>query len=239
MNHCSSAKQPVGGTTLPRRCAFGFGIFALGLAATLLIPAGRLDWWGAWAYMGILALGGVITTPILLRVNPEMVEERFHLRRREAQRGDLAIGAVMVVMWFSALVVAGLDKRFGWSSAMSPSLQYVGVVVGGVGYALSMWAMAVNKFFALLVRIQTERGHVVVTSGPYGVVRHPGYAGGILLFMATPVILGSQWALIPMGLATGSLVIRTAVEDKSLQAGLDGYREYARKVPYRLLPGVW
>ena len=225
--------------TLAWRCGIGLGVFALGLAAILFIPAGRLEWWGAWAYMGILAFGGVISTPILLRVNPEMVEERFHLRRRAAQKADVEIGAVMVAFWFSALVGSGLDKRFGWSPAMSPSVQYVGVVIGSVGYILSIWAMAVNKFFALLVRIQTERGHVVVATGPYRFVRHPGYAGGILLFMATPVILGSQWAFIPMALAACSLVFRTAAEDHSLQEGLEGYREYACKVPYRLLPCVW
>ena len=227
------------GMNLPWRCGTALGIFGLGLAAILFIPAGRLDWWGAWAYIGLLVGGGVISTPILLRVNPEMVEERFHLRRRVAQKTDAVIGLVMTAFWFSALVVGGLDRRFGWSSGMSPWLQCVGLVIGSGGYVFAMWAMAVNKFFALLVRIQTERGHAVVTSGPYRLVRHPGYAGGVLLFLSTPVVLGSWWAFLPMGLATCSLVVRTTVEDNSLQEGLDGYRDYARKVPYRLLPRLW
>jgi protein-S-isoprenylcysteine O-methyltransferase Ste14 len=239
MNNDARPGTPSIGITLPWRCGIGIGVFSLGLAAILFIPAGRLDWWGAWAYFGILALGGAISTPILLRVNREMVEERFHLRRRAAQKADVAIGSVMAAFWFLALVEAGLDRRFSWSPAMSSSLQCVGLVIGSMGYVLSIWAMAVNKFFALLVRIQTERGHVVVASGPYRLVRHPGYGGGILLFISTPVILGSWWAFIPMGLATCSLVVRTAVEDKSLHEGLDGYREYAGKVPYRLLPCVW
>ena len=227
------------GITLPWRCGMALGIFALGLAAVLFIPAGRLDWWGAWAYFGILAVGGAISTPILLRVNREMVAERFHLRRRSAQKADVVIGSVMTAFWLLALVVAGLDQRWGWSPAMSSLLQCAGLVIGSVGYVFSMWAMTVNKFFALLVRIQTERRHTVVASGPYGFVRHPGYAGGILLFLSTPLILGSWWAFLPMGLATCSLVMRTAVEDKSLQKGLDGYRNYTHKVPYRLLPFVW
>lgn len=231
--------KPSSGTTLAWRCGIGLAIFALGLAAILFIPAGRLDWWGAWAYMGILALGGVISTPILLRVNPEMVEERFHLRRTAAQKADLGIGAVMVAFWYSALVGSGLDKRFGWSPAMSPSVQCVGVILGSAGYIISIWAMAVNKYFALLVRIQTERGHVVVASGPYRFVRHPGYAGGIMLFIATPLILGSLWAFIPMGLAFSLLVARTAMEDRTLQNDLNGYPDYAHRVCYRLLPGVW
>lgn len=226
-------------TTLPWRCGIALAIFASGLAATLFIPAGRLDWWGAWAYVGILAVGGAISTPILLRVNREVVEERFHLRRGAAQKTDLTITSIMTTFWFLALVEAGLDKRFSWSPPMSSSLQGTGLVIGSLGYLLGVWAVAVNKFFALLVRIQTERGHSVVASGPYHFVRHPGYAGGILLFITTPVILGSWWAFIPVGLATCSLLVRTAVEDRSLQEGLAGYREYAAKVPYRLLPFVW
>jgi protein-S-isoprenylcysteine O-methyltransferase Ste14 len=239
VNEHGPAEPPGGDRLLRPKCGIGLGVFALGLAAILFVPAGRLDWWGAWAYIGLLAGGGIVSTPILLRVNPAMVEERFHLRRQVAQRTDVVIGSVMTAFWLLALVEAGLDRRFGWSPGMSPLLQCMGLVIGSAGYAFSMWAMAVNKFFALLVRIQKERGHMVVTSGPYRWVRHPGYAGGILLFISTPLILGSQWAYIPMGLATLSLVLRTAAEDKSLHEGLDGYREYACKVPYRLLPYVW
>jgi protein-S-isoprenylcysteine O-methyltransferase Ste14 len=108
-----------------------------------------------------------------------------------------------------------------------------------LGWALFMWAMGANAFFSEAVRIQEERGHTVVTDGPYRYVRHPGYVGAILALFATPLLLGSLWALIPAGLATIGYVVRTALEDKTLQEELDGYTEYAQQTRYRLLPGVW
>ena len=114
-----------------------------------------------------------------------------------------------------------------------------GLVVFVLGMGLMTWAMIVNNFFSLVVRIQKDRGHTVVSSGPYAYVRHPGYIGGILFQLATPVMLGTLWALVPAGLAACLIVIRTVLEDKTLQAELDGYKDYAARVRYRLLPGVW
>jgi len=122
---------------------------------------------------------------------------------------------------------------------ISLPLQIATLVVAVLAYALVVWATAANAFFSQVVRIQKERGHTVATSGPYRYVRHPGYVGTILFELATPVMLGSWWALIPGGLSALLLVVRTALEDKTLHKGLDGYRGYAARVRYRLLPGVW
>ena len=122
---------------------------------------------------------------------------------------------------------------------MVPAFQFVGLVTTSLGYFLAVWAMAVNKFFAWFVRIQKDRGHHAVVSGPYQFVRHPGYVGGILMMISTPAMLGSVWAFIPMGLAICTLVVRTAREDWILREELDGYRGYARRVRYRLFPCVW
>ena len=113
------------------------------------------------------------------------------------------------------------------------------LAVAVLGYTLVVWATAANAFFAQTVRIQRERGHAVATGGPYQFMRHPGYAGTILFELAVPVMLGSWWALVPGSLVALLIIIRTALEDRTLQKELDGYQEYAKRVHYRLLPGIW
>ena len=122
---------------------------------------------------------------------------------------------------------------------MSLTLQIVALVVAVLCYALIVWAMAANAFFSKVVRIQDDRGHTVATGGPYRIVRHPGYVGGILFELATPIMLGSWWALIPGGFTALFFVVRTALEDKTLHEELPGYAEYAQQTRYRLLPGIW
>jgi protein-S-isoprenylcysteine O-methyltransferase Ste14 len=141
----------------------------------------------------------------------------------------------MMVMW----IVAGLDLRYGWLSGITPSAQIAALLIVIAGYALVVWATGTNAFFSQVVRIQTERGHTVISSGPYRYVRHPAYVGMILLVLGAPIMLGSWWALLPGGLSALLVVLRTALEDRTLQADLAGYREYAGRVRYRLLPGVW
>jgi len=108
-----------------------------------------------------------------------------------------------------------------------------------LGIVVLVWAMAANKFFSATVRIQEERGHTVATGGPYRYVRHPGYVGWLMLTLATPVVLGSRWALVPAGITVILTILRTALEDRTLHSELEGYREYAERVRYRLLPGIW
>jgi len=137
------------------------------------------------------------------------------------------------------LLVAGFDDRWGWSPRLAVAVQVAGFAAVALGDVLFAWAMASNQFFSSVVRIQQDRGHTVQTGGPYRFVRHPGYVGTIVPALATPLALGSLWAFIPAALLSAVIVVRTALEDKTLQDELAGYAEYAQRTRYRLLPGVW
>jgi protein-S-isoprenylcysteine O-methyltransferase Ste14 len=137
------------------------------------------------------------------------------------------------------LLIAGLDQLLDWSPAFSLPVKILALVFILAGYALGAYALIENRFFSGMVRIQTERGHQVVSTGPYRWMRHPGYAGALLVYLATPVFLDSSWASLPAIFLTTALVIRTSLEDHTLQEELAGYRDYAGRVRYRLLPGVW
>ncbi len=136
-------------------------------------------------------------------------------------------------------ILAGLDQRYGWTGGLPLAAQIAALILCALGYALVVWATATNAYFSQIVRIQSERGHKVVTDGPYRYVRHPAYAGAILYELATPILLASWWALIPSGLNVVMLILRTALEDRTLQAELAGYKGYAHHVRQRLVPGVW
>jgi protein-S-isoprenylcysteine O-methyltransferase Ste14 len=138
-----------------------------------------------------------------------------------------------------APIVAGLDERFGWSPQTAPAIHLIGLTFFALGQGLFSWAMALNKYFSTLVRIQIDRGHTVATSGPYRYIRHPSYTGYIVSFLGMSLALGSLWALTPTGLIACLLVVRTALEDRTLQDELPGYKDYAERVRYRLLPGIW
>lgn len=144
----------------------------------------------------------------------------------------LSVGHILVI-------VAGLDHRYGWSPEFPLWLIVLGLILISLGYAFATWALAENRFFSSMVRIQTDRGHVVCDSGPYRLVRHPGYAGNIPPLLGIVLALGSVWALIPAVVALSITVVRTALEDRTLQEELPGYRDYAQRVRYRLIPGVY
>jgi protein-S-isoprenylcysteine O-methyltransferase Ste14 len=210
----------------------------VGQGAVLFVSAGRIDWAAGWAYV-LLTLAWVAGTgAVLIPWNPDLLAERLR-PRKGAKTWDVLIMSLVGVVLIALYVVGGLDERHGWSVGIAPAGQIAAGVVMGLGYALVVWATAANRFFSLIVRIQVERGHVVATGGPYRWVRHPAYVGGILGYLAGPILLGSWWALVPGILCTFLMVLRTALEDRTLQAELAGYREYAGRVRYRLLPGVW
>jgi protein-S-isoprenylcysteine O-methyltransferase Ste14 len=206
----------------------------------LFLCAGRLDWAWGWVLLGVVAAVLAAHPLILIPINPELLAEREKgLSDKAVRAWDQRItglaGALLIASW----VVAGLDVRFGWTGPLSLAYHAGGLLITVLGYALFLWAMASNAFFAEGVRIQEERGHTVATRGPYRCVRHPGYVGSILSILATPCLLGSPWALIP-GVASGAMfVVRTYLEDRTLREELPGYEEYAHQTRYRLLPGVW
>jgi len=208
----------------------------LWLGAFLFISAGRLDWPAAWIYTGIATVDGIL---LLLLVSPELMRERTH-PKADAKAWDRVFARLTGPLGSTViLVVAGLDKRFGWSSQVPLAVQVAGLIAFMLGMGLLTWAMAVNNYFSLVVRIQTDRGHTVVTGGPYRYVRHPGYVAGIIFQLGTPLLLGALWALVPAGLTALLLVVRTTLEDRTLLNELEGYWEYAQQTRYRLLPGVW
>jgi protein-S-isoprenylcysteine O-methyltransferase Ste14 len=208
------------------------------VALTLFLPAGRLDWAMGWALVGLYALWVAATALVLIPNNPELYLERA-TRREGGKTWDTVILSIIGLTTMAKHVVAGLDVRFGWTVPLPLALQLAAMGVAALGYALMTWALAVNAFFSKVVRIQEDRGQRVVTRGPYRLVRHPGYVGTIAFELATPIMLGSLWALIPGVLAASLTVVRTVLEDRTLRQELDGYQEYARHVPHRLLPGVW
>jgi protein-S-isoprenylcysteine O-methyltransferase Ste14 len=204
----------------------------------LFLSAGRLDWIWAWVLIGLNLVGISINAVFMLRRHPDTVAERG--RPGEMRNWDKVIGGLWAVMnFFLVLLLAGLDVRWGWTFRLTLAWHLMGAVVFAQGFVLTSWAMISNAFFSTVVRIQEDRGHTVYNGGPYRVVRHPGYVGAILQSLATPILLGSLWALIPGGVAALLMGARTALEDRMLHKELAGYPEYARQVKYRLLPGVW
>lgn len=208
------------------------------LPLLLFLSAGTLAWPMAWALCALTAGWVAATAAVVIPRHPELLAERVG-PKRGGKRWDTVILSCMGLVSLVGYVVAGLEVRSQGTTGISLPLQIGALVVVAFGYALLVWATGTNAFFALTVRIQTERGHTVATQGPYRFVRHPGYVGGVLLNLATPVMLGSWWALIPFWLVVSLTVLRTALEDRSLKAELAGYVDYASTVRYRLLPGVW
>jgi len=218
-----------------------FAAFTLLLPAVLFIAAGRLNWVWAWVYVGIVVFFTLVSRVAVIRTNPDLIAERAQSLEREDVRGwdRLILFFLLLIGPLAMMIVAGLDERFGWSPQILLAPRLVALAVMVLGYTLSTWAMAVNRYYSAVVRIQKDRGQTVVTDGPYRFVRHPSYATGIVSSLMIPILLGSLWALIPTILVALGTIIRTALEDKTLLEELDGYEGYAAQVRYRLLPGVW
>ena len=214
------------------------GLFTLVQVASLFIASGRLDWVMAWVYIGVYLAGMGVNALVLIPTNPELVVERAQSRGKRDL--DRALAGVMALFGPASIcIVAGLDARFGWSPGIPPAPLIAALAIAVLGSLLTTWAMASNRFFYGVLRIAKDRGHTVATSGPYRYVRHPGYVGAIAFDLAAPLMLGSLWALIPAGLTTGAIILRTALEDRTLREELPGYAEYTQQVRYRLLPGIW
>jgi protein-S-isoprenylcysteine O-methyltransferase Ste14 len=212
--------------------------FVLILTAILVIAVGRWDWAMGWFYMAMYA-GVTVIAVLVVPLDPELVQERTQIKEgvKAWDKRITVIGSVLYPL--AILVVAGLDTRYGWSLRVSPTLQFAALAVAAVGNLMSVWATAVNRFYSRFVRIQKERGHVVISDGPYRYMRHPGYLGQIIFSLASALALGSLWALIPGGLFAVLLVVRTVLEDRTLQDELEGYKEYTQRVRHRLIPYIW
>jgi protein-S-isoprenylcysteine O-methyltransferase Ste14 len=195
-------------------------------------------WLWAWVLLGIYLVSVFINSAFMLRTSPETIAERG--QPKEMKDWDKLVGGLWGLAQFLLLpLVAGLDVRFGWTRELSTPWHLAGAVVFAAGLGLFGWAMITNAYFSTVVRIQSDRGQSVCSTGPYRFVRHPGYVGAILQSFGMPFLLGSFWALVPGLAAAGLMLVRTYLEDRTLQAELPGYREFARQVRYRLVPGLW
>jgi protein-S-isoprenylcysteine O-methyltransferase Ste14 len=212
------------------------GIVVMGVA--LFWSAGKIDWWPAWAAIAVMLAWITATAIVIFRFNPDLLAERLG-PRKGAKPWDTAIMSILGLTQLVRYIVAGLDQRYGWTGSFPLATQVAALTVCALGYGLFVWATASNTFFSQIVRIQSERGHTVVTGGPYHYLRHPAYAGAILYELAVPILLASWWASIASGLSVMLLILRTTLEDRTLQAELTGYVDYARQVRHRLLPGIW
>lgn len=199
------------------------------------------DWWQAWVFSVLIVAAGIGGRIWAERRHPGLLAERQDFEKAPGVKPwDKVLAPLMgMSVSFPLVIVAGLDHRFGWSPVFPIWLNTLGFILIAIGYAFAVWALVENRFFSSMVRIQTDRGHVLCDSGPYRIMRHPGYAGNILPLPGIVLALGSVWTLIPAAVALIIAVIRTALEDRTLQKELPGYREYTAKVKYRLIPFIW
>ncbi len=205
-----------------------------------MIVSGQWDWWQAWAYAVASISAFIVSRLIANRRHPDLIKERARfMEAKDTKPWDKVLAPLLGLGSILILVAAGLEKYYVQTPASSLIWNLIALFGILLGYGFSSWALIENRFFSGTVRIQTERGHHVVSTGPYRIVRHPGYAGGMLGYLFIPPLLDSLWAWIPTLLLCVVMVVRTALEDKTLQAELPGYKEFAQKTRYRLLPGVW
>jgi protein-S-isoprenylcysteine O-methyltransferase Ste14 len=208
----------------------------------LLVCGGDLGWWQAWVYSVLIVAVGIGGRIWAERRHPGLLAERQNIEKikKSTKTWDKVLAPLMALsVSFPLVIVAGLDHRGGWSPVFPLWLMMLGFILISLGYAFATWALVENRFFSSTVRIQTDRGHEVCDSGPYRIVRHPGYAGNIPPLLGIVLALGSVWTLIPAAVALIIAVIRTVLEDQALQDELPGYQDYTRRVHYRLIPGLY
>jgi protein-S-isoprenylcysteine O-methyltransferase Ste14 len=211
--------------------------FGLLPAVVLCVLAGRWDLWNVWATAGIFMVWFTFQTLAIYRKSPDILKERMKLGT--GGRVRFPVGLAFVVVNMLQWIIAGLDQRFHWSNIVPPVGVVAGIVIFAIGWGLFTWAALVNPFFSPEVRIQADRGQRAIHEGPYAIVRHPGYATNLLAVVASGLALNSLLSIIPAVIFAAVTVRVTAFEDRMLHDELAGYAEYAAKVRYRLIPGVW
>ena len=206
--------------------------------AILFLPAGKFDWWEGWTFILVFLIATSVLGLWMRRKDPELLSERSQ-PGENVERWDRIIMSIYTILLIIMLIVAGIDS--GRLDLSSPPLFLR--LAGWCGLAISLlmvaWTMSSNTFLSKMVRIQDDRGHVVVTQGPYRYIRHPMYVGVILAMISTPLVLGSFWALIPAGMIVILFIVRTYLEDNALKEKLSGYSDYSAQVRFRLIPGIW
>ena len=213
----------------------------LSIPIILLVCGWDFSWWQAWVFLVLIVTAGIGGRIWAERRHPGILAERFKcLKDQDVKSWDKIIAPLMALsLSFPLVIVAGLDHYFAWSPLFPIWMNLLGFVLITFGYAFASWALIENRFFTSLVRIQKDREHEVCNSGPYRIVRHPGYAGNICALPGIVLALSSVWTLIPVVIAIIIAVIRTELEDRTLQEELKGYKEYVQRVRYRLIPGIY
>jgi protein-S-isoprenylcysteine O-methyltransferase Ste14 len=227
-------------TLISPRTIIGLFIALVVIPFSPLWISWRWTWWQAWVYGGLLVVTFIVSRALSATRHPDLLEERANsLQAENVKPWDKVLAPLMAFGIAFITVIAGIEQRISAADTFNLTVEMIALAVIIIGYIVASYALYENKFFSGVVRIQTERDHQVVSSGPYRVVRHPGYSGALLTYLATPFFLDSMWALLGVLAFTVITVIRTRLEDQTLQAELDGYADYAGRVRYRLLPGVW
>jgi protein-S-isoprenylcysteine O-methyltransferase Ste14 len=220
--------------------ALGLGlltVYLAAMAAVLFGAAGTLAVPMFWAYLTLFAVLCVGASAAVYLQSPDLVKER--VRPGQGEQDRVTVRALNLIM-FVQLLLAGLDVgRLHWSATVPLALQILGLTGFATGMGLTTWAMLVNRFFSQAVRLQPDRGQQVVTSGPYRLVRHPGYLGGLLLMLSSGFALGSWIAIAPTLIIVPLMIRRTLIEERMLARALPGYAAYMRRVQSRIIPGVW
>jgi protein-S-isoprenylcysteine O-methyltransferase Ste14 len=213
-----------------------FGLMGL----LLFLPAGTLNWPGAWVYLGEMVSLSLVVGLLLAKHDPGVLKERLASPVQKTQpTADKILLVIILVVIFGSMAFMALDAvRFGWSN-MPVWVQALGALILLVAVLFNYRTLRENSFAAPVVKIQQERGHTVISTGPYGYVRHPFYVGGILFFLGTPLLLGSWWGLLATLLLIILLAVRIQIEERTLCTGLPGYQEYMQQVRYRLIPYLW
>ena len=207
------------------------------IAGVVFVLAPRLRWTLGWIYVGIVVVTLTINLACLLRWNPELIRRRMRVSKF-TKTWDKVWAVLFGLAMIAIYVVAVMEARDRVLSAPEPAW-LLGLAIFVPGWALAIWSMVVNPFFEKTVRIQTDHGHRVIDKGPYAYMRHPGYVGFAGWMLSTPLLLASTWAFVPALISVVLLVIRTMLEDRTLLEELPGYAEYASRVRFRLIPGIW
>ncbi|NND07286.1 MAG: isoprenylcysteine carboxylmethyltransferase family protein [Saprospiraceae bacterium] len=207
----------------------------------LLVSGWDFAWWQGWLYSGLFLIIGIGSRVLAEKRHPGLMAERSKFGKdQNVKPWDRVLAPLMAIsISFPLVIVAGLDHYLGWSPEFPIWINILGFILIILGYAFASWAIMENRFFSTMTRIQMERGHVVCNSGPYRIVRHPGYAGNILALPGIMLALGSVWTIIPVIVALIITVIRTMLEDNTLQEELSGYSDYVSRVHYRFIPRIF
>lgn len=212
-------------------------IYTLLRSIALLLPAGNLLWPAGWLF---LLSGLAVDLKDRFAMSADLKAERDSMGSREgSQRWDKLLAMVRFALQCLALVLSGLDHRLGWSHQVPVCMQVAAFLIIMGGYTLRGWAQTHNRFFSSIVRVQTDRGHNVCSTGPYAWIRHPGYCGSIMIYLAMPIMLGGYWAICAVIPMVALWEARAVWEERLLKEKLQGYEEYMRRVRYRYVPGVW